>query len=155
MRNTDARSRRGRRFRRFATAALVTAGAATAGAAAVAWATRDLRFALGSAPSGTRAERVWRSPQFRDGAFHNSAPATILAPGTGWKTVRDLAFEQHKRKPTGVIPIITPPDEDGAPPPADVLRAIWYGHSSVLVEMEGRRVLFDPVWSERCSPSAR
>jgi L-ascorbate metabolism protein UlaG (beta-lactamase superfamily) len=152
MRNTDAGSRRGRRF---ATAALVTAGAATAGAAAVALATRDVRLALGTPPSGTRAERVRRSPQFRDGAFRNSAPATILAPGATWKTVRDLTFEQHKRKPTGAIPVVTPPDDDGTPPAADALHAIWYGHSSVLVEMDGRRVLFDPVWSERCSPSSR
>lgn len=26
------------------------------------------------------------------------------------------------------------------------------GHSSVLAEIDGRRVLFDPVWGERCSP---
>jgi L-ascorbate metabolism protein UlaG (beta-lactamase superfamily) len=28
------------------------------------------------------------------------------------------------------------------------------GHSSVLAEIDGRRVLFDPVWGERCSPFA-
>ena len=28
------------------------------------------------------------------------------------------------------------------------------GHSSVLAEIGGRRVLFDPVWGERCSPFA-
>lgn len=26
------------------------------------------------------------------------------------------------------------------------------GHSTVLAEIDGRRVLFDPVWGERCSP---
>jgi L-ascorbate metabolism protein UlaG (beta-lactamase superfamily) len=31
---------------------------------------------------------------------------------------------------------------------------VWYGHSSALVEIERRRVLIDPVWSQRCSPSA-
>lgn len=30
----------------------------------------------------------------------------------------------------------------------------WYGHASALVEIEGTRVLLDPVWSERCSPTA-
>ena len=29
----------------------------------------------------------------------------------------------------------------------------WYGHSTSLVEVDGYRVLTDPVWSRRCSPS--
>jgi L-ascorbate metabolism protein UlaG (beta-lactamase superfamily) len=29
----------------------------------------------------------------------------------------------------------------------------WYGHSSVLLEVDGCRVLADPVWGERVSPS--
>src|SRR4030095_14763848 len=37
--------------------------------------------------------------------------------------------------------------------PPDGLHITWYGHSNVLVEIEGCRMLFDPVWSERCSPS--
>lgn len=28
----------------------------------------------------------------------------------------------------------------------------WLGHSSLLIEIDGRRVLTDPVFSERCSP---
>lgn len=41
---------------------------------------------------------------------------------------------------------------DLAAPPATGLRLTWMGHSSVLAEIDGRRVLFDPVWGERCSP---
>ena len=29
----------------------------------------------------------------------------------------------------------------------------WFGHASCLVELDGVRLLMDPVWSERCSPS--
>jgi L-ascorbate metabolism protein UlaG (beta-lactamase superfamily) len=36
---------------------------------------------------------------------------------------------------------------------AEGLHVTWLGHSSALVEIEGHRVLLDPVWSERCSPS--
>lgn len=28
----------------------------------------------------------------------------------------------------------------------------WYGHATVLVELDGFKVLTDPIWSERCSP---
>ena len=33
------------------------------------------------------------------------------------------------------------------------LRATWLGHSTVLIEIDGLRVLTDPVWGPRASPS--
>ena len=129
---------------------LVVAGAVTAVAGAAAWAARDILPALGAPPTGERAERVQRSPQFRDGAFRNRVPATVMPPGSGPQMLRELLSGQHRRHPSGPIPVVTPTGDA----PADGLRIIWYGHSSALVEIEGRRVLFDPVWSDRCSPSS-
>lgn len=37
-------------------------------------------------------------------------------------------------------------------PPVTGLRVTWMGHSSVLLEIDGLRVLTDPVWEERASP---
>jgi L-ascorbate metabolism protein UlaG (beta-lactamase superfamily) len=36
--------------------------------------------------------------------------------------------------------------------PETGLRATWLGHSTVLLEIDGLRVLTDPVWGERASP---
>jgi len=33
------------------------------------------------------------------------------------------------------------------------LRATWLGHSTVLIEIDGVRLLTDPVWGPRASPS--
>ena len=33
------------------------------------------------------------------------------------------------------------------------MHVTWFGHASCLVELDGVRLLMDPVWSERCSPS--
>ncbi len=38
--------------------------------------------------------------------------------------------------------------------PAGGLRITWMGHSSLLVEIDGVRLLIDPVWDERASPLA-
>lgn len=38
-------------------------------------------------------------------------------------------------------------------PPESGLRVTWMGHSSLLVEIDGLRVLIDPVWDERASPA--
>ena len=37
--------------------------------------------------------------------------------------------------------------------PASGLRVTWMGHSSTLVEIDGVRVLIDPVWDRRASPA--
>jgi L-ascorbate metabolism protein UlaG (beta-lactamase superfamily) len=36
--------------------------------------------------------------------------------------------------------------------PASGLRVTWMGHSTMLIEIDGARVLVDPVWEERASP---
>ncbi len=37
--------------------------------------------------------------------------------------------------------------------PRTGLRVTWFGHSSMLIEVDGLRLLLDPVWDERASPS--
>lgn len=37
--------------------------------------------------------------------------------------------------------------------PGSGLRVTWMGHSSMLLEIDGVRVLIDPMWDERASPS--
>ena len=52
-------------------------------------------------------------------------------------------------RPRGPVPLAANP----LPPAPAPLALTWYGHSSVLLEVDGRRVLADPVWGERVSPS--
>jgi L-ascorbate metabolism protein UlaG (beta-lactamase superfamily) len=37
-------------------------------------------------------------------------------------------------------------------PPASGLRVTWMGHSTTLVEIDGVKVLIDPVWEQRAAP---
>ncbi|MFY1660821.1 MBL fold metallo-hydrolase [Micromonospora sp. WMMD1274] len=127
-----------------------------AGLAAVvglAWVARDVPAQLGGRLTGARADRAARSPRFHDGTFHNPAGASAtMVADPGRNLVRELIFGKQKRRPGSPVPLLRP----GAAPAADPARelnVIWYGHASTLVEIEGRRVLLDPVWSDRCSPS--
>jgi L-ascorbate metabolism protein UlaG (beta-lactamase superfamily) len=45
------------------------------------------------------------------------------------------------------------PAEAWAKKPGSGLRATWLGHSTVLIEIDGLRVLTDPVWGPRASPT--
>jgi L-ascorbate metabolism protein UlaG (beta-lactamase superfamily) len=107
---------------------------------------------MGARPAGERAARVDASPQFDGGAFRNSTPSSVVPARSGGSILRELLFGGQRRRPTGPIPVVTPAGWDEAVADPDGLRAVWFGHASTLLEIEGRRVLVDPVWSLRCSP---
>ncbi|MBX7268032.1 MBL fold metallo-hydrolase [Micromonospora sp. Llam7] len=127
--------------------------AALAGLAGVAWAARNIPAALGGQLAGARAERAARSPQFRDGTFHNRAGTRTTVPAPDRNLLRELIFGKQQRRPTAPVPLVRPAAETGIESTRE-LNVVWYGHASALIEIEGRRVLLDPVWSDRCSPSA-
>jgi L-ascorbate metabolism protein UlaG (beta-lactamase superfamily) len=117
--------------------------------AGLAWAAKDIPRQMGAKARGARKERVDRSPQYADGKFHNAVPGTPLPVASLPRVVTASLTDRDRRHPHQPIPVVTP--ETGGDP--DGLYVTWYGHSSALVEIQGRRVLLDPVWSERCSPS--
>ncbi|WP_431684053.1 MBL fold metallo-hydrolase [Kitasatospora sp. KL5] len=110
--------------------------------------------AFGADPRGERLERIRRSPQFRDGAFRNPVPTRRLAAGYSPLSVSraQLAGDRTRRVPAAPVPLHRLRPLDLAEPPASGLRLTWLCHATVLAEIDGRRVLFDPVWGERCSP---
>ena len=139
-----------RRARAGAIAAAL--GAVTAGAV-TAWAAREIPAAMGGDPTrGERGERMRRSPRYRDGVFHNPpTPKRPEEPHRGRGILRELLLGKQLRHPSRPIPVVHGMVGDLA---ADQgLAVTWFGHSTALLEIEGRRLLLDPVWSERCSPT--
>ncbi|ROT33194.1 MBL fold metallo-hydrolase [Micromonospora sp. HM5-17] len=128
---------------------------ALAALAAAAWAVRDVPAALGRGPRGARADRVQRSPHFDGRTFRNPVTTRTLLPAPGGDALRELFLGGRARRPAGAVPLVVPDSAAPTSATADELAVVWYGHASALIEVEGRRVLVDPVWSERCSPSAR
>ncbi|MFC3575064.1 MBL fold metallo-hydrolase [Streptomyces yaanensis] len=111
--------------------------------------------AFGADPSGERLARIRRSPHFADGAFVNPEGARTRPSGGSALELAKLYFRKEdraRRAPAGTVPVHATTYADLAKPPASGLRLTWMGHSSVLAEIDGHRVLFDPVWGERCSP---
>jgi L-ascorbate metabolism protein UlaG (beta-lactamase superfamily) len=109
-------------------------------------------LSFGAEPTGERLARIERSPNYdtEAGAFRNPLPAgrTPRAVRSRREMLRAL-LSREGRRPEGPVPLVRP---DLASPPASGLRLTWLGHATVLAEIDGRRVLFDPVWGMRCSP---
>ncbi|MGA4838506.1 MBL fold metallo-hydrolase [Streptomyces sp. G45] len=118
---------------------------------------RPLRpAAFGAEPTGERLARIRRSPHFENGSFQNPVGARTRPSGSALDFAK-VYFRREaraRRAPATHVPVHATTLADLARPPASGLRLTWMGHSSVLAEIDGRRVLFDPVWGERCSPFA-
>jgi L-ascorbate metabolism protein UlaG (beta-lactamase superfamily) len=109
---------------------------------------------LGKRAAGARLERMQASPLWQGEGFRNLHP---VLPGLRDRTVprptlREFLSNGGRRLPEGPLPAIDPRPA-WLKPAASGLRATWLGHSTVLVEIDGLRVLTDPVWGARASPS--
>ncbi len=122
-----------------------------AGAFGIGWVVRaawGIPSAMGASISAI-APTAMGATTYRKGQFHNTEPSAQITPGSGLGLLYQLVTQRNAGRPPGPIPLETPAQPEHA---AD-LAVTWYGHASCLVEVDGYRVLTDPVWSDRVSPS--
>ncbi|MCC6929109.1 MAG: MBL fold metallo-hydrolase [Gemmatimonadaceae bacterium] len=104
--------------------------------------------------AAARIARIQASPRFNGRTFANTYPVSSgLKPGVERPTLRDFLCSGERRVPSAPLPLVDPrPMWKSAP--ATGLRVTRLGHSTLLVEIDGARILTDPVWSPRASPLA-
>jgi L-ascorbate metabolism protein UlaG (beta-lactamase superfamily) len=106
---------------------------------------------FGKSPSGARLERIKKSPNYKDGKFHNLIETPTLSEGHSilgelYKTV----FKKYpRREPADSLPSVRT-DLKAIPIDSNVM--VWFGHSSVYIQLGGKRILVDPVFSGKASP---
>ncbi len=109
--------------------------------------------AFGSAAKGLRLERMQASRSWFEGRFRNVWPVIqgLRDPSVPMPSIGDFLFRGERRVPAAPLPSADP-RQSWQRAPASGLRATWLGHSTVLLEIGGLRVLTDPVWGPRASP---
>jgi L-ascorbate metabolism protein UlaG (beta-lactamase superfamily) len=110
---------------------------------------RQPRF--GRAPSGERLKRLQNSPHYSDGQFRNVSDTPALAEGVTYTQVmREFFFTKRERgKPAVALPSVKT-DLFNLNPTDNIL--VWFGHSSYFMQLDGKRILVDPVLSGHASP---
>lgn len=106
---------------------------------------------FGKLPQGEHLERINTSSNYRSGAFQNLSPTPDLTEGASYVGVmKEFLFGKKARmKPNAKIPSLKT-DLHGLDRKEDVL--VWFGHSSYFLQLDGMRILVDPVFSGSASP---
>ena len=104
---------------------------------------------FGKHPKGDRLLQIEKSPNFKDGKFQNLSPTPMLTEGANYRSMLLEFFSRKVKEPKSILPSkktnlkTLSPDEN-------VL--IWMGHSSYFMQIDGKKVLVDPVLSGNASP---
>ena len=107
---------------------------------------------VASRSKAVRLERIAASARWDGERFRNTHPAPRGEPGVAMPALSEFLCGGDRRVPQAPLPSLNPLDTWTRAPDSG-LRATWLGHSTVLLEIDGHRVLTDPVWGPRASPS--
>ena len=108
---------------------------------------------FGALPNGKSLEKVKNSKNYIDGEFRNKEKTELLTDTkkTPIKRLLEFAFEKD---PEGTVPKIALPsvktDLKTLDPNEDLI--VWFGHSSLFIQIAGKKILVDPVFSKYASP---
>lgn len=104
--------------------------------------------AFGHRADGARQQRLEHTAHWQGGHVVNPQPLR----NSVWKALKGAWNSGPDISPKVPIPTAKlDPGQLAMAPPSGV-RVTWIGHSSTLVELDGQRVLTDPIWSERVGP---
>ncbi len=106
---------------------------------------------FGRLPDGERLARIQASPNYRDGEFRNQLPTQMMTGENGQVgTMWNFLFGKHERlKPEWALPAAAT-DLAALGRHTDVV--VWLGHSSSYLQLDGKRILIDPVFSGYAAP---
>ena len=90
--------------------------------------------------------------QRRGRLFLNPVPTTVGGIRIVFKVLPQYLRQREETEPTKPLGPFCTDSAVYAGPALSGLRVTWFGHSSSLIEIDGMRVLVDPVWDERASP---
>lgn len=100
---------------------------------------------FGKMPSGERLKRIESSPNYRDGEFRNrSVTPQLTSDKSRIRVMFDFLFEKREgNRPDGAVTAVK---SDLSNLPMDRDLVVWFGHSSYFLQVDGKRILIDPVF---------
>ncbi len=108
---------------------------------------------FGSKPDGERLERIKQSSNYRNGHFVNNTPTTMQSPDNSFANALIEYFKGGQdRTPETPPPIFKVKRDIFYRQNMDEVQVTWLGHSSLLIQLQGKSLLTDPMFGKRASP---
>ncbi len=103
---------------------------------------------VGGRPSkADRIDYARRAANFFQGKFHNESDVKVMVKADDIDKGR---LSTKDTRPKETIPVIKSEITDS--PGSNDFSLVWLGHSSLLIQAEGKNILIDPVFSQKLSP---
>lgn len=109
---------------------------------------------MGSEPGGIHLEKIQKSPQYNisEEKFTNPKDTPLKTGKRTWAEMfMDFYANGEERRPVEKLPEDRTSYKQLAEKSKDA-RFIWFGHSTILLEIGKKRILIDPVFSDYASP---
>jgi L-ascorbate metabolism protein UlaG (beta-lactamase superfamily) len=106
---------------------------------------------FGGKPNAVTLSRIKASPNFRQGIFQNPEPTIMFAKEASlFKTIRKFMEGTENGRPKLVETAVF--DKEKFLRNKEKITFAWFGHSTILLNVEGTIILTDPVFSRSASP---
>ncbi|HEV7331634.1 MAG TPA: MBL fold metallo-hydrolase [Flavisolibacter sp.] len=92
------------------------------------------------------------SDHFNGKIFLNPVATETMGKGAFWSLLRKFLQKHPNREPAKALGPFRADKETLKTVPLATLRVTWLGHSSLLLDVDGKRFLTDPLWYQRASP---
>lgn len=90
---------------------------------------------------------------FNGNIYLNPVPTEMMGKTAFFRVMRQMMRKNPGRMPEKTMgPFLVNKTLLSTLPPPGELRVTWLGHSTLLIDIDGRRILTDPVWYSRVSP---
>ncbi|MEQ8584117.1 MAG: MBL fold metallo-hydrolase [Marinoscillum sp.] len=105
---------------------------------------------FGKHPSGQRKLKIEQSANYEKGGFKNLNHTPTLTEGVSYgKVLYEFFFSSKPKEPTKPLSTVKTSLKSLK---ADENVLVWMGHSSYFIQLDGKKILVDPVLSGNASP---
>jgi len=113
-----------------------------------------IRYApqFGGKPNGDSLRRVKASPNFQDGHFINLMTTPMQSSEGAMTEAAKEYFKGGQERVPKTPPPVVKVGRKIFKDKNDAMQVTWLGHSSVLIQIDGKSFLTDPMFGRRASP---